>query len=230
MSAIPLPIQKDRIQPADNSVNETFLRFLPAVESHARAQFRGLKSADREEAIAETKAAAFLNLHQASRNGKSHRITSSTLAHYAVLSVKDGRRVGGGTDSKTDAMSFKAQRLGGFKVLGLPWDDAIIDCLRASHDEVWRLNLRHDRRTLPSDQAAFRIDWSLFLARQHERTRKALALLAAGYQQTEVADELGVTPSAVCQRRKRAAREWKRLLGDADPTTDAEERQSPSPV
>ena len=49
---------------------------------------------------------------------------------------------------------------------------------------------------------------SEFLRRQHDRTRWALAMLAAGYRQVEVAEKLGVTPSAVCQRIKKAKREW----------------------
>ncbi len=215
MSAIPVPIQKDRIQPDDNAVNETFLRFLPAVENHARAQFCGLRKADREEAIAEARAVAYLNFHRASRNGKSHRITPSTLAHYAVLSVKDGRHVGGGSDSKTDVLSFKAQRRGGFRVLGLEWDSGrAYDCMKDPTSPVWKEVLADDKSTPVPDQAAFRIDLSRFLREQSDRTRTALSMLAAGFQQTEVADELGLTPSAVCQRRKKAAREWALMWGD----------------
>ena len=64
------------------------------------------------------------------------------------------------------------------------------------------------RWTLPSDQAAFRIDWSKFLAGQSDRTRCTLAMLAACYMQTEVADRLNVTPPAICQRINKARREW----------------------
>ena len=41
-----------------------------------------------------------------------------------------------------------------------------------------------------------------------------LAMLAAGHKQVEVADHLGVTPSAVCQRRTKAAREWAVFQGE----------------
>jgi predicted transcriptional regulator len=44
-----------------------------------------------------------------------------------------------------------------------------------------------------------------------------MAMLAAGHQQTEVADKLGITPSAVCQRLSRARREWEKFQGEGDP-------------
>jgi hypothetical protein len=216
MSAIPQSVshQDDQSSATATSVNAPFLKFLPAVTTHASIKFRHMNHADREEAIAEATAAAFLNLHRATCNGRAHRIKSSTLAHYAVLHVKSGKHVGGSADSQTDVMSPRAQRRGGFRVLGLPWNDRRVDCLRSTDAEVWRLQLRHDRRTPPPDQAAFRIDLSNFLVRQHDRTRQILALLAAGHQQTEVADRMGVTPSAVNQRVKRAGREWAQMQGE----------------
>ena len=68
-----------------------------------------------------------------------------------------------------------------------------------------------DRRSPVPDQAAFRIDWSEFLAGQSDRTRTILNMFAEGHRSIDVADRLGLTPSAVCQRRKRAKREWERL-------------------
>jgi hypothetical protein len=131
------------------------------------------------------------------------------VAHYALLHVKDGRHVGGSADSKSDVMSRKAQRRGGFKVVGLPWDSEHgYDCMNDPSSPVWKQVLLEDRSTPVPDQAAFRIDWSGFLRQQHDRTRKALALLAEGRKQVEVADRMGVTPAAVCQRIKKAEREW----------------------
>ena len=216
MSAIPKPIAST---PADNgnidsAVNKSFLKYLPAVKTHASIQFRHLARAEREEMIAEAAAAAFVNVHHALRNGNGHRLKPSTVAHFAVLHVKGGRHVGGGTDSKTDVMSRKAQHRGGFKVVGLPWDsDSAFDCLKDPSSPVWKRVLLEDKNTPVPDQAAFRIDWSGFLRQQHDRTRKALALLGEGHKQVEVADRLGVTPAAVCQRVKKAEREWMNLQG-----------------
>ena len=216
MSAIPqsVPDQHQPPNKTDSAIHATFLKYLPAVRTHAAIKFRHLSEHDREEMIAEAAAAAFVNVHHALRNGNGHRLSPSMVAHYAVLHVKDGRHVGGSTDSKTDVMSFKAQRLRGFRVVGLPWDSQhVYDCLQDSSSPVWREVLLDDKSTPVPDQAAFRIDWSHFLRQQHDRTRKALAMLAEGHKQVEVADRLGVTPPAVNQRVKKAEREWMNLQG-----------------
>ena len=163
--------------------------------------------------MAEATAAAFVNVHHALGNG--HRLKPSMVAHYAVLHAKDGRHVGGSADSKTDVMSFKAQRLHGFKVVGLPWDsDCAYNCMTDPSAPVWKQVLLDDKSTPVPDQAAFRIDWSSFLRQQHDRTRKCLALLAEGHKQVEVADRLGVTPAAICQRVGKAEREWESFQGE----------------
>ena len=210
MSAIPkqVSIHSDNAD-ATSSDNEAFLKLLPAVKTHAQIQFRHLGVVDRDEAIAEATASAFLNFKTAKRRGQSHRITPSTLAHYAILHVKDGRHVGGGSESKCDVFSRKAQRRFGFKVVGLPWDsDHTYDCMNDPTSPVWKQVLLDDKSTPVPDQAAFRIDWSGFLGQQSDRTRKIISMLAEGHKQTEVADRLGVTPPAVCQRVRKAEREW----------------------
>lgn len=197
-----------------SAVNAVFLKYLPALETHAAIHFRGLPDTDRQEAFAEARAAAFVNVRAAVRKGQAHRLKPSMVAHYAVLHARGGRHVGGTQDSTTDVLSRRAQRTRGFKVRSLPWDDAnAFDVLKTPDQEVWRLRLRHDRRTPVPDQVCFRIDFSEFMRKQHDRTRTAMAMLAAGHQQTEVADKLGITPSAVCQRLSRARREWEAFQG-----------------
>ncbi len=211
MSALPSTVQH---QPESASVNDAFLKYLPAVERHATISFRHMRPVDREEAVAEATAAAFVNFKAISRRGKANAVTPSTLAQFAVLHTQDHRHVGGNRESRRDAMSRHAQRRHGFKVLGLPWDNEQLDLLKKTNPEVWRLNLMHDARTPVSDQAAFRIDLSCFLATQHDRTRKAAAMLAAGHKRCEVAEHLGTAPSAVTQRMNRARREWKVFRGE----------------
>jgi hypothetical protein len=207
--------------------NDGFLKFLPAVKLHAQIQFRHLPHADREEAIAESIASAFCNYVTACKNGKGHVIRPSTLAHYSVLNAKAGRHVGGPWESKRDALSHVAQRKHRFRVFRLPVRDGYAyDCMAAPDQAVWRDRLLFDRRTPPPDQAALRIDLSSFLARQHDRTRTLLAMLAAGYKQAEAADHLGVTAPAITQRRNRAAREWAVFQGEADDDSVKTERKA----
>ena len=212
---------------AASAVNAAFLRYLPALERHAAIQFRGLPDTDREEAIAEARAAAFVNFRAAFRNGKAHRLTPATVANYAVLHVRGGNHVGGSSESKRDVMSFRAQQAGGFKVESLPWDSVnSYNILKVPDQRVWRLRLLEDRRTHVADQVRFRIDWSSFMAKQHDRTRTAMAMLADGHKQTEVADHLAITPSAVCQRMSRARREGMVFQGTDDEETSAPNRQA----
>ncbi len=213
MSAMCKPNLNHQAQTAEpaSAVNATFLRYLPAVETHAAIQFGHLPAAEREECVAEAVASAFVNVRSAQSRGRGHRLRPSTVARFAVLHVRDGRHVGGRRDSTADVLSGRAQQARGFKVHGLPWDSAgAYDVLKAP-EPVWRLALLEDRRTSVLDQVRIRIDLSQFLARQSDRTRTLLALLAAGHKQSAVADRLGLTPSAICQRLTRTRREWEKF-------------------
>ncbi len=214
MSAIPQTVTPSvRTADQDSAVHATFLKLLPAVQNHAAIQFRHLTPGEREEAIAEATAAAFVNFKAAVRLGTTHRVKASMLAHYAALHVRHGKHVGGSRQSRRDVLSPHARRRGGFQVLPLAPGIGDFDCMTDPTAPVWNQRLRHDRRTPVADQAAFRMDLSQFLSQQTGRTRTLLSLLAEGHRQTEVADRMGLTPAALCMRRKKAAREWQRLQG-----------------
>lgn len=222
MSAISQRIQaQEATNPDTTEANAAFLKAMPTIKTHARIQFRHLPKEDRENAVAESIASAYVNFRKCRRNGTSHRITPYTLAHYAILRVKDGRHVGGSTDSKKDVMSLKAQRLKGFRVIALPWDsEHAYNCLTDPTSPVWGNVLLDDKSTPVLDQAAFRIDWSMFLGQQTDRTRQCISLLAEGHKRCEVADRMGTTPPAVTQRMARVEREWDRFQGIAEEETD----------
>jgi len=217
--------------PLTNTSSDRFLKLLPAVQAHAMNQFRYLPDADREEAIAEATAAALLNFRIAERHDKADTVTPGTLSRFAVLHVRNGRHVGGSQDRRKDVLSRSAQRRNRFRVYSLPIRDAqSFNCMTAPDQPVWREHLLHDRRTLPSDQAAFRIDWSKFLAGQSDRTRCTLAMLAEGHQQVEVADRLGISPPAVCQRIRRARKEWENFQQTDPDDTRAQAPSAPHPA
>jgi hypothetical protein len=113
--------------------NNGFLKFLPAVKLHAQIQFRHLPAADKEEAVAESVAAAFCNYTSACRRGREHAVHPSTLAHYSVLHARAGRHVGGSWESKKDVMSRVAQRQHGFRVFRVAdVDGSAFDCMTVS--------------------------------------------------------------------------------------------------
>jgi hypothetical protein len=145
MSAIPKPASRSE---SCGAINAAFLRFLPAVKTHAKVQFRHLPAADREDAIADATAAAFLNFRSASQRGRAHKLTPSTVATYAVLHARTGRHVGGCDENTFDVLSRRAQMMRGFEVHHLPNENKhSFDCLRAPDQSVWRQTLLHDRRT-----------------------------------------------------------------------------------
>ena len=206
MSAISAPTQLRQ----STDQNADFLKLLPAVENHASISFRHLPDTDREEAIAEATAAAFVNFDSARRRGILHRLTPSSVARYAVLHAQDGRRVGGPAENTHDLMSRKAQRVRRFRCRS---PNNRYDCMKDPTAPVRKLLLSDHRRDPVSDLACFRIDWSDYLRQQHDRTRAAISMLAEGYKRSEVADRLGATRPAVTQRTARAEREWKRFEG-----------------
>lgn len=187
MSARPKPASRSE---SCSTINAAFLRFLPAVKTHATIQFRALPAADREDAISESVAAAFVNFRSAYQRGKAHRLTPSTVATYAVLHARTGRHVGGFDDDTSDVLSRRAQLKRGFVVHNLPSDSLHrYDCMRDPTSPVWKALLAEDRQTPIADQVSFRIDWSNFLAQQTDRTRQATTLLAMGFRRCEVADK-----------------------------------------
>ncbi len=190
------PITNTDSQPTD-TINHAFLKFLSAIRAHAAVQFGHLRNVDREEAFAEATTWAYCIFRSVVRRGEGDKVTPSTIARYGVLSAKNGKHVSTGQESVNDVLSPRTRRIRGFLAVGLAWDDDRINCLKKSQPEVWRLRLKHDRRTPVLDQVAFRLNWSLFLSRQSDRTRRIIALLAAGHRRREVAERFGVTESTV---------------------------------
>src|SRR5450755_4700173 len=88
------------------SWQESFLQVLPAVQTHAKIQFRRLSTQKREEAIQETIATACVNYQLAALQGKLNVIRGGSLADFAVKRVRAGRHVGGHQDGTGDVLSF----------------------------------------------------------------------------------------------------------------------------
>jgi len=133
--------------PLTHTTSDRFLKLLPAVQAHARNKFRYLPDVDREEAIAEATAAAFLNFRIAERHDKADTVTPGTLSRFAVLHVKSGRHVGGSQDRRKDVLSRSAQRRNRFRVYSLP--DARVhgyDCMKDPTLPVWKAVLMANRR------------------------------------------------------------------------------------
>jgi len=135
-----------------------------------------------------------------------------SVAKFALLHTRTGCHVGGRSDNGRDVLSWKAQRRGGFRCHSI--FDRTPDrynCMEDPTSPVWRYLLADHGREPVASHVTFRMDRSRYLMQQHDRTRTAIAMLAAGHRRSDVADALGTTRSAVTQRMATAEREWGRF-------------------
>lgn len=184
---------------------------MAAVQRHARIQFRRLPPCDREEAIAEAVAAAFVSYVRLCARGKDAAAFPSRMAHFAVLRVKSGRRVGTRLRN-IDLLAEVPLRQGRFVRHSLPQRETE----RVSPDDNWREAVLEDRRTCVPDQAAFRIDFPRWLATHTRRNRRIAESLAAGNSTSETARRFRVSPARISQLRQQFFTDWQRFHGEQD--------------
>ncbi len=211
--------------------HDEFLALQPIVERHNQIVFRHLPAADREEAVAEAVAAAFASYVQLKARGRDAlKQFPTALAAYAALHVKDDRHVGG-TCRGTDALSKKAQRRHGFRVQSLPlstrrsFEELSSGVAAQRQLDAFEERLQDNTRTPVPDQAAFRIDFPLFLQGLTERDRRLAEYLALGYSAKQAADQFGLTPGRITQLRQEWCREWHAFHSEPAPFED---RSSPT--
>jgi hypothetical protein len=84
------------------------------------------------------------------------------------------------------------------------------DAVRSDYGPgAWQNWVATDQRMGPAEAAAFRIDFSAWLATLPERRRRVAALLAESWKTGEVAGQLGITAAAVSQARSWLERKWR---------------------
>jgi hypothetical protein len=121
--------------------------------------------------------------------------------------VRAGRRLCGQEAGK-DALSALAQARHGFLVQPLPACEAGLPgnpVLEA---------LRDDRRPPPPEQAAFRIDFPVWLCRLGNRNRQLAEEMALGETTLELAGRHGLSPSRVSQLRREFHGDWLSFHGE----------------
>ena len=191
----------------DNHLQETFTaHVMPAVQRHARIQFRNIKCEDkRDDLIAECIGIVWKWFVRMARRGKDGTKFPTAIATFAVRAVRAGRTVCGQERAK-DALSPRAQQRWGFAMgklpdfstlNGNPLAEALID----------------NRQTPPDEQAAFRIDFPAWLSRFDSRRRAILTDMARGHRTNELADEYGVSAGRICEMRREAAEDWECFHG-----------------
>ncbi len=191
------------------SPHQDFLLILPVVERRARFAFRHLPVVDREEAMAEAVAAAFVSFVSLKARGKLPCSFPGALAVFAVMHVRSGRHVGGGCSS-AEVSSFHVQRRCGFQLH-----------LIASNLVGWDEHFLDSAAVPVPDQVSFKLDWSDFLRSLPRRHRRMIRSLAQGHLANQVAQEFQVSPSRITQLRKHWRRRWQEFLGEAPAAVEA---------
>jgi DNA-directed RNA polymerase specialized sigma24 family protein len=199
--------------PADH-VQASFLGVLPRVEQQARFAFRNYHCAvDREDAVQETVAVAWAWFVRLAQRGKNPTAFVSTLACFAAIQVRCGRRLCG-TEATQDALSPTARYRKGFNVerLGQP---------KPMKTEMWEETLHDNTRSAPDQAAMFRIDFAIWLDTLGDRNRKIVADLLLGERTSTVAGKHALSPGRVAQLRREFHRHWNEFQGEGLPAADA---------
>ncbi|MGA2496825.1 MAG: hypothetical protein ABSH20_03745 [Tepidisphaeraceae bacterium] len=183
-----------------------FLNVLPAVETHARIQFRHLPLEQREDLIQEAIASACLAYQRLAALGRLHVARPSTLASFAVRQARSGRHVGGRQDAAQDVMSPVCQRRRGVRVFS--YEQYPLLPRSGSGDDGWKQLVIADRKDLIPDTAAFRIDFERWLKMLNRRDRRIIAAFIRREGTMEVAERFRVSPGRISQLRRQYERGW----------------------
>jgi DNA-directed RNA polymerase specialized sigma24 family protein len=190
------------------ALHAAFLALLPRIERHARICFRHLGCPQRrDDAVAETVALCWQWYLRLVERGKDPAAFVSTFAGYAARAVRRGRRVCG-QEAGQEVLSPRAQARHGFAVLRLP---AGPTTLNGSPLEEALLD---NAVTPPPEAAAFRIDFPAWLASWPERDRRLIEALGLGERTLALAQQRGLTPGRISQKRREYHGDWLRFCGD----------------
>jgi hypothetical protein len=187
-----------------------FLHVLPAVQTHARIQFRHLPAVHREEAIQEAIASACVSYQLLAAKGRLHDAHHSTLADFAVRHVRAGRHVGGSQDATKDVLSPAAAKCHGVRVVSY-------DKRGWGGSDGWKqLAIEGRRRVSIPDLAAFRIDFARWLRTLSHRDRKIISAMVTGEGTNGVAGRFGMSRGRVSQLRRRYENLWQAFQGQGN--------------
>ena len=193
---------------------QQFTAHLPAVDNAARFAFRRRRRQDREEALAEARAAAWSAWHGLIRKGKDPvEVGVTGIANNAVRNVRQGRRIGNRTSGGRGAMDIQHPRVR--RALGL----RVVSFAELAGPQVgsWRDWLAEDNSISPADQAIFHLDYQTWLAGLPEKKRWVAELLALGHEGFVVARLIGIAQSRVSQLRGELEASWRQFQGGATP-------------
>jgi hypothetical protein len=214
------PITKQRISMNPAALQSHFLAILPRIETHAQINFRHLKCpGKRDDAIQETIAIAWKSFLRITEQGKDVNEFVSTLADYAVRHVRSGRKLCGRLKSR-DVFSPIAQHRGNYKVEPLNcstrrgFEDVHADPHGQEQMDAFEERLKDNTRSPVPDQAAFRVDYPLWLSQLGTRNREIVEDMSFDFGTFELADKHKVSPGRISQLRLEFHADWRQFCGE----------------
>jgi hypothetical protein len=203
------------------ALHQHFLAILPRIETHAQICFRYLHCpGKREDAVAEVIALAWKWFLRLVEQGKDIDEFVTTVADFAVRHVRAGRRLCGQEPWK-DVLSFSAQQRNGFRVEPLPqstrrcWDSVHSAPHGQDHMNAFEERLRDNTQSPVADQAAFRIDFPVWLMQLGPRNREIAQDMTCDLRTGELAAKYGTTAGRISQLRRELHLDWRRFHGEA---------------
>jgi hypothetical protein len=182
-----------------------FPTLLPAIEHQLQFAFRRVPQAFREDVIQEAIARALVAHRRLVERGCGGRIFASPLARFAVLRVRDGRRVGSPTNRQDVSCPFVARR---HHFYVRPID-------RFHRDSgCWAQITLPSGETPVPDQVAFRLDFRQWLLAQSRRNRRIIEALASGATTSEAARQFQISAARVSQLRLQFYKSWHALQAE----------------
>jgi len=195
-----------------------FMSIMPRIGDHARFYFRDLRCAVRRaDCVAEVVAMAWRWFVRLAARGKDATQFVSVLASLAARAVRAGRRCCGQVGGN-DVMNPVAQRRHNFRVGSLPSPRQSLEALNEvgsqRMQDYMEERLADNTRTPPADQAAFRIDFAVWLKTLTARERRIIRAMAMNERTKDLSQKFEVSPGRISQMRRDFKIGWERFVGD----------------
>lgn len=189
-----------------------FEELMPKLTQYFMSVFRFLRcEATRNDFIAEGVALCWKWFVRLKQRGKEPAVFVTTMARYAARAVRSGRTVCGQQKSK-DVLSLTAKIKYGVGVVQfaarIPPERMRRPTPIPDEALVYEDHVADDTLTPIPEQAAFRVDWPVFLNTLSARDRNIATFLALGHRATEAAKEFNLSLPRISQVRKDWQRRW----------------------
>lgn len=182
-----------------------FLRLVPAISRQAANYLRGLQHSEREEALEEVVAHAFVAYARLVELGKEDLAYATPLARFAAIQYRAGRRVGVKSNCR-DVLSNACRRRHRLAIERLDRFD--------QRSGTWQEVAVEDKHFTPADAAAMRLDFADWLASLSERNSRLAERLAMGETTSGASRLFRISRGRVSQLRRELYDSWRLFQGE----------------